>query len=74
MSSTKNTTGNRLSHLLQAYLAPNGIALFSEPNRKNAIGFFKLLNENDFTYQKSTPILLSWTEELTKFLSTPSAV
>ena len=41
-------------HLLQAYLAPNGIALFSEPNRKNAIGFFKLLNENDFTYQKST--------------------
>ncbi|RKU16982.1 hypothetical protein C6503_11415 [Candidatus Poribacteria bacterium] len=39
--------------LLQNYLTPNGIALFSEPNRKNAIGFLKLLNENGFTYQKS---------------------
>ena len=26
--------------LLQNYLTPNGIALFSEPNRNNAIGFF----------------------------------
>ena len=40
--------------LLQEYLAPNGIALFSEPNRKNATGFFKLLNDTGFTYQKST--------------------
>lgn len=40
--------------LLQEYLMPNGIALFSEPNRKNAIGFFKLLNANGFTYQKLT--------------------
>jgi len=39
--------------LLQEYLMPNGIALFSEPNRKNAIGFFKLLNASGFTYRKS---------------------
>lgn len=39
--------------LLQDYLTPNGIALFSEPNRKNAIGFFKLLNASGFTYRKS---------------------
>ena len=39
--------------LLQDYLVPNGIALFSEPNRKNAIGFFKLLSDSGFTYQKS---------------------
>ena len=43
-----------IATLLQDYLTPNGIALFSEPNRKNAIGFFKLLNDNGFTYQKST--------------------
>lgn len=39
--------------LLQDYLTLNGIALFSEPNRKNAIGFFKLLNASGFTYRKS---------------------
>lgn len=39
--------------LLQDYLTPNGIALFSEPNRKNAVGFFKLLNANGFTYRTS---------------------
>ena len=43
-----------IATLLQDYLTSNGIALFSEPNRKNAIGFFKLLNANGFTYQKST--------------------
>ncbi|MCY3740744.1 MAG: methyltransferase domain-containing protein [Candidatus Poribacteria bacterium] len=42
-----------IATLLQDYLTPNGVALFSEPNRKNAIGFFKLLNDNGFTYQKS---------------------
>ena len=40
--------------LLQDYLAPNGIALFSEPNRKNASGFFTLLSDTGFAYQKST--------------------
>ncbi len=40
--------------LLQDHLAPNGAALFSEPNRSNAVGFFKLLRTNGFTYQKST--------------------
>ena len=40
--------------LLRNYLIANGVAIFSEPNRKNAIGFFKLLSENGFTYQKST--------------------
>ena len=39
--------------LLQDDLAPNGTALFSEPNRNNAIGFFKLLSDNGFSYQKS---------------------
>ena len=42
-----------IATLLQDYLTSNGVALFSEPNRKNAIGFFKLLKDNGFTYQKS---------------------
>ena len=45
--------------LLQNCLAPNGVALFSEPNRSNAVGFFKLIGTNGFTYQKSTcPVTL----------------
>ncbi|MDE0681741.1 MAG: methyltransferase domain-containing protein [Candidatus Poribacteria bacterium] len=40
--------------LLQEYLTPNGIALFAEPNRDSAIGFFKLLDDNGFVYEKST--------------------
>ena len=40
-------------NLLQDHLAPNGIALFSEPSRSNAIGFFKRLCDNGFVYQKS---------------------
>jgi predicted nicotinamide N-methyase len=40
--------------LLQAHLTPNGVALFSEPNRSNAYGFFKLLTDNGFIYRKST--------------------
>ena len=39
--------------LLQDHLASNGVALFSEPNRSNAVEFFKLLKANGFTYQKS---------------------
>lgn len=46
--------------LLQDYLTSDSIALFSEPNRNNAIGFFKLLTENGFSYQKSTcPVTLN---------------
>ena len=41
----------RLLHIL---LTPDGTALFSEPNRKNANGFLKCLSENGFTFQKST--------------------
>ncbi len=45
--------------LLQNHLSPDGIALFSEPNRGNAIGFFKHIMDNGFTYQKSTlPVTL----------------
>ena len=45
--------------LLQAYLTHNGVALFSEPNRSNATGFFKLLTDNGFVYQKTTtPVTL----------------
>ncbi len=40
--------------LLQNLLSPYGVAFFSEPNRKNADGFFKCVRENGFTYQKST--------------------
>ncbi len=40
--------------LFQNYLVPNGIALLSEPNRNNAIGFFKRLSDTGFVYQKST--------------------
>jgi 2-polyprenyl-3-methyl-5-hydroxy-6-metoxy-1,4-benzoquinol methylase len=45
--------------LLQNHLSPDGSALFSEPNRGNAIGFFKHIMDNGFTYQKSTvPVTL----------------
>ena len=40
-------------NLLQEHLAPGGVALFSEPNRTNAIGFFDMVCDNGFTYQKS---------------------
>jgi predicted nicotinamide N-methyase len=45
--------------LLQEYLAHNGVALFSEPNRSNASGFFKRLTDNGFVYQKTSyPVTL----------------
>ncbi len=45
--------------LLQEYLTSNGVALFSEPNRSNATGFFKLLTDTGFIYRKSTyPVTL----------------
>ena len=40
--------------LLQSLLADEGIALFSEPNRKNADGFFKYLRNNGFIFEKTT--------------------
>lgn len=43
--------------LLHNLLASNGIALFSEPNRNNALGFFKFISTNGFTYQKSTRLV-----------------
>ncbi|MDE0314265.1 MAG: methyltransferase domain-containing protein [Candidatus Poribacteria bacterium] len=39
--------------LLQNLLNPDGVAFFSEPNRKNADGFFKCIRDNGFTYKKS---------------------
>ncbi len=42
-----------IMRLLQGLLAPDGIALFSEPNRTNALGFFDLICDNGFTYRKS---------------------
>ncbi len=45
--------------LLQNHLSPDGIAVFAEPNRNNAIGFFQQLANNGFYYQKSTlPVTL----------------
>ncbi len=43
-----------LIQLLQTYLKPDGIAIFSEPNRKNAGGFFKDIRKNGFIFEKST--------------------
>ncbi len=40
--------------LLKNYLKPDGIAIFSEPNRKNAGGFFKDIRKNGFTFEKFT--------------------
>lgn len=40
--------------LLNNHLKPDGTALFSEPNRKNAGRFFKDIRENGFTFEKST--------------------
>lgn len=39
--------------LLYNLLKSNGVAIFSEPRRKNADGFFKLIRENGFTFKKS---------------------
>ncbi len=39
--------------LLKTLLASSGVAIFSEPNRKNADEFFKLIRENGFTFKKS---------------------
>ena len=45
--------------LLRDHLAPNGTALFSEPSRNNAPGFFKRLSDNGFVHQKTLyPITL----------------
>ncbi len=45
--------------LLQEYLNQKGVALFSEPHRSNASGFFKLLTDNGFVYRKtSCPVTL----------------
>ncbi|RKU10977.1 hypothetical protein C6501_13345 [Candidatus Poribacteria bacterium] len=40
--------------LLQSLLIDDGIAIFSEPNRKNADGFFECIRENGFDFEKST--------------------
>lgn len=40
--------------LLKNYLKPDGVVLLSEPNRKNADGFFKEIVENGFIFEKST--------------------
>ena len=40
--------------LLLNLLVSDGIAIFSEPNRKNADGFFKCITENGFTFEKTT--------------------
>ncbi len=40
--------------LLKRLLAPNGVAIFSEPNRKNTDGFIKSLRRNGFTFDKAT--------------------
>ena len=40
--------------LLEDCLTADGMALFSEPDRSNVIGFFKLLSERGFSYQKTT--------------------
>lgn len=39
--------------LLHNLLELKGVAIFSEPNRKNADGFCKLIRENGFTFKKS---------------------
>lgn len=40
--------------LFQDLLKCDGKALFSEPNRENASGFFDLIEENGLSYEKST--------------------
>ncbi len=48
-----------ITRLLLNLLVSDGIAIFSEPNRKNADGFFKCITENGFTFEKTTcPISL----------------
>lgn len=39
--------------LLHNLLELKGVAIFSEPNRKNADGFFKLIRENGFTFKET---------------------
>lgn len=40
--------------ILKNHLKPDGIALISEPNRKKADGFFNIIRENGFVFEKST--------------------
>lgn len=43
-----------IMYLLKNSLKPDGVALFSEPNRKNAGGFFNDIRENGFIFENST--------------------
>ncbi len=38
--------------LIEKYLTPDGRAIFSEPNRTNADGFFDLIRHHGFTYEE----------------------
>jgi predicted nicotinamide N-methyase len=41
-----------LATVLQRFLARNGMAVFADPGRVNAVPFFALLRQRGFTYQK----------------------
>lgn len=50
--------------LLKNYLKPDGVVLLSEPNRKNADGFFNGIREYGFTFEKSTCVVTLDDKEL----------
>ena len=50
----EDTHWNPILTLLQTYLAPDGEAIFSEPNRTSASGFLKRLSRYGFTYTEQT--------------------
>ena len=50
----EDTHWNPILTLLQTYLAPDGEAIFSEPNRTSASGFLERVGRYGFTYTEQT--------------------
>ena len=50
----EDTHWNPILTLLQTYLAPDGEAIFSEPNRTSASGFLERVSRYGFTYTEQT--------------------
>ena len=50
----EDTHWNPILALLQTHLAPDGVAIFSEPNRISASGFLERISRYGFTYTEQT--------------------
>ena len=50
----EETHWNPILTLIQTHLAPDGVAIFSEPNRTSVSGFLERIGRYGFTYTKQT--------------------